>query len=420
MSLCLGLDADPHLLRLADTLAALSVHEAVSAVSASRGADSGPGPGPGAASGGGATNDPGDGSGTSVVTSGLGCALEVLAGLAGSTLRSRPASAKQSSKQGSRKDFGQDLTSPSKRADSPQESKGAEGKSAEGKSSEGTSSEGDYGVASLDPDQLRQYIWEERGLLLNRYGPADGVGATDIARWGVQDESYWLCRAQEEETIGSDALAGVAYVLARQYRTGAKVGMKVMATHANDPLALSMPSAHRRLVRAMQYVRVSDLETASRPLFLTLVFWHAAHHAAALGLWETGADILHLLGSKSDPSFAYTRMEVLVQELMFRVCSGAASSGASGGASGAASGSDRALVLIDSILRAPGVDNTEGSPLPTDATEALERVRGWVGESTGCRGRTGAGTGAGAGAGPGSGTEVRTDVVSSGRDDAAV
>jgi hypothetical protein len=237
-------------------------------------------------------------------------------------------------------------------------------------------------------------IWEEKGLLLCRYAPRLEVGPADAARWGVRDEAFWLARGREEEAIGSDAEAALAFVLARHHRTAAAAGTGVMTAHARDPLDPSMPPAHRRLIRAVQYVRVSDLEAPARPFFLTLVFWHAAHHAAAKGLWATGADILHLLGAQSDPSFAYARWEVRLQEAVFRVCGGG----------------DQALASLDAVLRAPGRGgDAEGAgsgpqTLGAEALAALQRVRGCVaGVMGGPRAGNGAGAGVGVGVGVGAG-----------------
>ena len=78
-----------------------------------------------------------------------------------------------------------------------------------------------------------------------------------------------------------------------------------MRRHAHEPFideSSSMPISSKRLMHGMKYMRASNLDPQLRTVFLSYLFWYAAHDAAAQSLWETSWNILRILQQKIDQS----------------------------------------------------------------------------------------------------------------------
>mmetsp|Transcript_6613 Transcript_6613/g.6733 ORF Transcript_6613/g.6733 Transcript_6613/m.6733 type:complete len:942 (-) Transcript_6613:99-2924(-) len=179
---------------------------------------------------------------------------------------------------------------------------------------------------------IEEFILLEKGLLLSKYcekHPNNDKNEDNVDRNKFRSPSDWVAKAKEEEAIGCDSEATIAYMLGREYTQAAKMGISIFKKLVREPLDVSLSHSVKRMRRGLKYLRASEIETSLKRTFLCYIFWFCAHEAADLGLWETGWAILKNLrtavrgaetGVKGD-TFPVVHMDILYQELIFRILS---------------------------------------------------------------------------------------------------
>lgn len=179
-----------------------------------------------------------------------------------------------------------------------------------------------FGAVELAVEMLRTLPngEEEVGLMLSRYCD-EGTASDLVKRCHMRTMSAWATRANEEEQIGSDAESVTSYVISHQYVRAVRVGVDVLKRVVRDPLELS--PASKKLLRALKYIKASELDESLRAQFLLYILWFTAHEAAMLGLWDTACNMLSILHLTCGMgSFALTPTDIQFQIMFFRICAG--------------------------------------------------------------------------------------------------
>ena len=117
-----------------------------------------------------------------------------------------------------------------------------------------------------------------------------------------------------------------------------------------EPLDLSVGT--KKLIRALKYVKATELDESLRTQFLLYMLWFCAHEAACMGLWDTACCMLNLLHvSCSMAAFALSEGDIQYQAMFFKICAGKKKD---------------ALALIDKMMRAQAVHHGSDNSVPLD------------------------------------------------------
>jgi hypothetical protein len=99
-------------------------------------------------------------------------------------------------------------------------------------------------MSSKDKDNgkdTEEFILQEKGFLLSKYCDKhpNNDKHEDNDRIKCRSPSDWIAKGREEEAIGCDSEATIAYMLGREYTQAAKMGIGIFKKLVREPLDLT-------------------------------------------------------------------------------------------------------------------------------------------------------------------------------------